>query len=84
MSGQRKLIREGWYSYSKHAVPAGASKAQRQETKRAFYSGAVHLWGAFISALGPGDEADPPDLALADGVQNEIDTFIEDVKGGRA
>lgn len=80
---RRRLIREGWYQYSERVLPAGASAVQKQETRQAFYAGAAHLWGAFISALGPGDDADPPDLALADGVQQEIDDWLEELKRRR-
>lgn len=80
----RRLIREGWYQYAEHVLPRNAPPAQRQETRRAFYAGAAHLWGAFILALGPGEEADPPDLALAEGVQKKIDQWLEDLNSGRA
>lgn len=80
----RRLIREGWYQYSERILPAGASDVQKQETRRAFYAGAAHLWDAFISALGPGEEADPPDLALAEGVDREIKTWLGDMESGRA
>lgn len=84
MSGTRRLIREGWYQYAEHVLPKNAPTVQRHETRQAFYAGAAHLWGAFISALGPGEEADPPDLALADGVQKEIDDWLESLKSGRS
>lgn len=80
---KRKLIEEGWRSYAEHVLPQSAPPIQTQETRQAFYAGAAHLWIAFISALGPGEEADPPDLALADGVQAEVDEFLALVKGGR-
>lgn len=83
MSGKR-LIREGWYQFVEHVLPANASAVQKQETRRAFYAGAALLWEAFIAAMGPGEEADPPDLALAEGIQKEIDQWLEDIKSGRA
>jgi hypothetical protein len=80
---QRRLIAEGWHAYAEHVLPKDVSAIQRDETRQAFYAGAAHLWGAFISALGPGEEADPPDFALADGVQGEIDEWLEGLKRGR-
>lgn len=77
---RRKLIYEGWITYAEHVLPANASAIQRRETRQAFYAGAAHLWSAFIAALGPGEEADPPDLALADGVQKELEDWLEAVK----
>lgn len=84
MSGGRRLIREGWYQYSERVMPASASAIQKRETRQAFYAGAAHLWEAFIRALGPGEDADPPDLALAEGVQKEIDDWLEGLKRGRS
>lgn len=83
MPRPRKLLYEGWSAYAEHVLPKSASQTQRLETRQAFYAGAAHLWSAFISALGPGEEADPPDMALADGVQQEIDAWMADVKAGR-
>lgn len=79
---KRKLILEGWSAYAEHVVPKNAPSVQRKETRQAFYAGAAHLWGAFIRALGPDEEADPPDLALADGVQQEIDDWLAEVARG--
>lgn len=80
---KRKLIEEGWRGYAEHVLPQGASPVQTRETRQAFYAGAAHLWIGFISALGPGEEADPPDLSLADGVQAEVDEFFSRIKRGR-
>lgn len=84
MPRPRKLIYEGWNAYAEHVLPKNVSPVQRKETRQAFYSGAAHLWDSFIHALGPGEEADPPDLALAEGVQREIDDWLEAIKSGRA
>lgn len=80
---KRRLIADGWRAYAEHVLPANAPPVQTKETRQAFYAGAAHLWGAFIGALGPGEEADPPDLALADGVQQEIDDWLAEIAGGR-
>ena len=84
MMRPRKLIYEGWNQYAEHVLPTNVSRVQCQETRRAFYAGAAHLWDSFIRSLGPGEEADPPELALADGVQREIDEWLDAIKSGRA
>lgn len=80
---KRKLIESGWRQYAEHVLPRNAPTVQKNETRQAFYAGAAHLWEAFIAALGPGEEADPPDMALAEGVQAEIDAWLEGLKSGR-
>lgn len=81
----RKLIREGWYAYAEHVLPKDAPAVQRQETRRAFYAGAAHLWESFIANLDTtSDDETPADLSLAEGVQGEIDRFKIDLQDGRA
>lgn len=80
----KKLIDAGWRSYAEHVLPAGASKVQTQETKRAFYAGAVHLFGALGMFIGLGDVSEDAGLAIMESVDEEIKAFLRDVKSGRA
>lgn len=49
-------IRELWTTYLANVVPAAASAAQREETKRAFYAGAQAMFLAVMGATMPEDE----------------------------
>jgi hypothetical protein len=48
-------IRAGWETYRADVLPPRAGAVQVMECRRAFYAGAVHLYGALI------DNADLPE-----------------------
>ncbi len=71
------LIESAWHDYKSKVVPMGASPVQVAETRKAFYAGAASLLKSMLTALGPGKEATESDLAIMDGVQEELDEFFE-------
>ena len=84
MRKHKRLIDTGWRSYAEHVLPAGASKAQKQETKRALYAGAGLLFEALTNAVGPDDVSEDAGMDIMASVDTEIRTFLDDVKRGRA
>lgn len=78
-----KLMEKIWDSYAK-LIPAGASETQRRETKRAFFAGARGLLRAMSATLDDGEEATDFDVSILASVYEELETFLEDVKAGRA
>lgn len=56
---------------------------QRQECRRAFYSGAAAALELFIQIGDPGFEEDAGILRL-EAIQRELQQFGEDIKEGRA
>lgn len=80
----KKLIDAGWRSYAEHVLPAGASKVQKQETRRAFYAGAGLLFEALTNAVGPDDVSEDAGVEIMESVSAEIKAFLRDVTVGRA
>lgn len=80
---RRKLIEAGWIGYAEHVLPSGANPVQVQETRRAFYAGAAHLFDAITRAVGPDSVSEDDGVVVFDGVQAEIDEFLALVKRGR-
>jgi len=76
-------IREQWDSYRREVIPKDAHDVQIVESRRAFYAGAAALLRILVD-LDPGDEPTEDDLRKMDEINEEIDSFKRDVKGGRA
>lgn len=66
-------IEAAWSRYRDGVLPADAGQAQVFETKRAFYAGAMALWGAAL--------ASPRDLETIAALRLELDAFGR--SGGR-
>jgi hypothetical protein len=77
-------IRELWDSYARDVVPKDAPTVQRWETRRAFYAGAQATFMSIISMLDPGTEPTEADLRKMDALDQELRTFKEEVRAGRA
>jgi hypothetical protein len=80
--GERRLA-VAWDSYAK-LIPSDASAVQLQETRRAFYAGAVALFYTVATMLDEGQEPTEADLAKMDDLKAELDAWAQDVKEGRA
>lgn len=77
------IIEKGWLTLAEHALPANASKTQRQEMRRAFYAGAALLFENLTKAVGPDDVSEDAGLDIMQAVDDEIRAFFKDVEGGR-
>lgn len=62
----------GWRSYVGGVVPGNAGPVQLEETRRAFYAGAWHLFN--LLARLDGDEAS--DTAALDSIKAELDEYL--------
>lgn len=49
------LFRE-WQSYERDIVPADAPRAQREESRRAFYAGAAAMFALMMESSSPDDD----------------------------
>lgn len=83
MTGQKRLIADGWSTYAEHVLPANAPPIQTQETRRAFYAGAGLLFEALANAVGPDDVSEDAGLDIMRGVDAEVRAFLRDVAAGR-
>lgn len=78
------IVEAGWVGYQMLVVPAGASKTQVTETKKAFFAGAHHLFASIMSILGPGGEVTDKDLDRMTAVSEELEKFAKElVENGR-
>lgn len=80
----RMRIAEEWNSFAEKVLPKECSDVQRIETRRAFYAGAVALWGAFFKGLSDGSEPTPSDLEMMSDFQKEFDHYAEQLRKGVA
>lgn len=61
MKPNPKLIQDGWTSFANAVLPKGTPKIQRVEMRRAFFSGAVHLFGKLTTFSHEGGVLDEED-----------------------
>jgi hypothetical protein len=78
------LIERGWLTFAEHVLPKNVGPVQRQEMRRAFYSGAGLLFENMTNAVGPDEVSEDAGLDIMASVDAEIRAFLEDVKRGRA
>lgn len=76
-----KLIEAGWETYRLKVVPSTASKVQLDETRKAFYAGASHLFAAMMTHLEEGSEETPADLQMMDNLFEELKAFGRSQRG---
>lgn len=73
-------IAEAWADYERKVLPRECGSVQRTETRRAFYAGAVTVFGALVHGLGSNpDVYSTEDEALMDGIKAECEQFLADV-----
>lgn len=74
----RMLILEGWNSYRREVIPAGASDEHIEECKRAFYAGSMMLYQSIMTVLSPGNAITEKDIAQMQAISDEIKRYIEE------
>jgi hypothetical protein len=81
---KRLLMAEQWDQYARGVLPANCSPVQKQEMRRAFYTGAQAILWAIIGAFSPESEPTAEDLKVMEDVDQELRDFAEAVRQGRA
>lgn len=81
---KRLLVAEQWDMFARAIVPVGCSPVQKQEMRRAFYAGAQGVLFGVIFSLGTDEEAREADMQVIRDVHDELNSFSEMVKQGRA
>lgn len=79
-----KVIATEWESFSTKVLPPEVSRLQYTEMRKAFYAGAGALFHSILKILGPGQEATESDLLIMDGIQAELNEFLETLRRERA
>ena len=75
------LMEEGWERYRERVVPPSAGRIQLIETEQAFYGGAAFLLAQVMLRLDPGADPTDEDMAMLDGIHDELVAFAKS-KGG--
>lgn len=81
MAAVKGFVEEGWESYRERVVPKSAGEAQVTETRRAFYAGSAFLLAQVMLRLGPGEDTTDEDLAMLDGIHEELVAFARSQRG---
>jgi hypothetical protein len=88
IGGTDGVIAEGWREFERRILdPVGTGRVLRLELRRAFYAGALSLFGALTeggAGISPGDEPTEADMELMDAIKAEFDAFGRALKAGRA
>lgn len=78
-------LKDEWSDYENGVMPHNAGPAQRQETRRAFYAGAMSFYRATATILDMStDEPTQNDLQAFQEIMDELKQFGLDVAEGRA
>jgi hypothetical protein len=78
-----QLFEKAWERYAKFAVHPQASGAQKRETRRAFYAGAIALFDTIMKRMTPDAEVTEEDTQALDNLARELEAFSEDAIAGR-
>ena len=78
---QRRTIAGAWKSYSAVLAPT-AGAVQRQETKRAFYAGAISLLG-LLDELSTPEVSEDAGMAVLASLHQEARSYGADIQAGR-
>lgn len=71
------VIKNAWRDYAERVVPTGAPPIQMQETKRAFYAGAIALWSTIIKSLDADSEPTDADMERMSAINDELQEFVD-------
>ena len=82
---RRGTLAQAWAMYERTTLdPINAGQVQRQETRRAFYTGVACLLDMMTFSLEEGTEPTEKDMDYMDGIQRELEAFAEALKAGNA
>lgn len=73
------VIEAGWQAL-KAQVLEGAPDVQVREMRKAFFSGAQHLFASILGFLDSGEEPTTDDLRRMEMVSVELDAFVDELR----
>lgn len=74
-----QIIEAGWVGL-KHSILKDASDVQVNEMRKAFFSGAQHLFTSILSFLDSDEEPTANDLRRMEMVSVELEAFVDSLK----
>lgn len=75
-----KVVQGGWLAYELLTGIRDMSDIQRRECRKAFFSGAQHLFASIMTILEPGEEPTQADLERMNKINAELEEFVEELK----
>jgi len=80
LMNEGKLMEAGWHVYRTRIMPPDCSLVQIEETRRAFYCGAQHVFASINAALDEGEEPTEADLMRMDKLDDELQAFVAELE----
>lgn len=81
LTDQGRLIEAGWESFRILVVPPTAGKVQLDETRKAFFAGAQHVFVSMMELVGDdGGEPTPDELRRIDLIDKELEGFVDELR----
>ena len=80
LADRGKLIEAGWVLFWALIAPDGASRVQKDETRKAFFAGAQHLFGSMVSIMDDEREPTEADLKRMDNIAAELGEYLAELK----
>lgn len=74
------LIEAGWVGLRYAALPADAPEIQVREMRKAFFSGAQHLFASIMSFMETEEEPTANDMRRMEMLSVELDGFVDSLK----
>lgn len=81
LNDEGKLVEAGWLSYRILVMPAEVGAVQLDETRKAFFAGAHHLFGSIMTILEPDAEPTEADMRRMDLIHQELQKFMAGLRG---
>lgn len=76
-----RLIEAGWQAMRVLVIPASASSIQLSEMRKAYFSGAQHLFASLMGVVGDDGGAPTADeLRRVDLISDELDKFVAELR----
>lgn len=72
----RRMLGDAWAEYREKLIPPEAGAVQVEETRRAFYAGAIQVFHGIHNGLSGGDDIGPEDEELIRGIATELDEYV--------
>ncbi len=70
-------IKDAWEIYRK-GIPSGAPRVQVDETRKAFYGGAMAIFVALTTGVSEGDEVKEEDMDMMSSLEKELEAFMKE------
>jgi len=74
-----KLMAAGWYLYRTRIMPRDAGLTQIEETRKAFYAGAQHVFASICGGFDQSAEPTEADVVRMERLHDELQSFVAEM-----